>query len=137
MSYLKQYVFLSDLIPFLKKSVQNETVQAKKTKQKNKTKKQNKTKQNYFRVGELKGGPMKSDFPQIKLSSNPFKTNFMSWDIDLGSMNSFSLLKLKFRFLLFEKRSFWSILGCASYFFSFDGRLTLTLGQNSNFKFST
>ena len=71
-----------------------------------------------FRGGELDGGLKKSGFPQIIISSKPFKINFMSWDIDLGSMNPFPLLKLKFRFLLFEKWSFWSILGGCIIFFS-------------------
>ena len=50
-----------------------------------------------------KGGPKKNGFPQIIISSKPSKTNFMFWDIDLGSMNSFPLLKLKLKFLLFVK----------------------------------
>ena len=42
----------------------------------------------------------------------------MSWEIDLGSMNPFPLLKLQLRFLLFERRSFWLILGgCIIFFF--------------------
>ena len=52
MSYLKQYVFLSNLIPFLKKSVKNETMRAK----------------ILFRGGELEGGLKKSGFPQIIIS---------------------------------------------------------------------
>ena len=73
MSSLKQYVFLSNLIPFFKKSV----------------KKWDSAGQKLFRGGGLKGGLKKNGCPQIVISLKPFKTIFMSWDIDLGSMNSF------------------------------------------------
>ena len=101
-SYLKQHVFLSTLTPLSKKSVKKWRCAGQKS----------------ISGWRLKGGHKKNGFPQIVISSKLFKTIFMSWNIDLGSMNSFPLLKLKFRLILFEKRSFWSILGgCVMFFF--------------------
>ena len=57
----------------------------------------------------------------------------MSWDTDLGSMSPFPLFKLHIKFLSLGKRHFRAILG-GCMIFSFDCRITLTLGENSNFK---
>ena len=74
MSYLKQYVFLSNLIHFFKKIGRK-----RRECEQNKTK-QNKTKP-LFRCGGggAKGGCKQNGFPQIINSSKSFKTNFMSW----------------------------------------------------------
>ena len=103
MFFLKQDVFLSNLIRFLKKSVKKWDSAGQKT---------------ISGGGGVKGGLRKNGFPQILISSKPFITIFMSWDIDFGSMNPFTWLKLQFRFLLLENRSSWSILGgCIIFFF--------------------
>ena len=62
MSYLKQYVFLCNLILFFKNRSKYETARAKKL----------------FRGEGLKGDIKKNDFPQIVISLKPFKTIFMT-----------------------------------------------------------
>ena len=84
--------------------------------------KKNKTKQNhYFGVGGLKGVVSKMVFLKL-LTVQSLSRPILCPGIDLGSMNLhvFSLSKLKFRFLLFEKQSFWSIFNiweCVIFFF--------------------
>ena len=100
MSYLKQYVFLSNLIHFFKKIGQK----MRECKQK---KKQNKTKPLFRGGGGLKGVVSKMVFLKL-LTVQSLSRPILCPGIDLGSMNLhvFSLSKLKFRFLLFEKQSF-------------------------------
>ena len=83
---------------------------------------------------ELEGGLKKNGFTQIVFISKTFKINFMSWDTDLGSMSPFPLSKIPIEFLSLGKRHFQAILGGVHDFFSFDCHITLTLGENSNFR---
>ena len=89
-------------MPFLKKSV----------------KKWDSVGQNSISGWGARGGSEEKWFSSNYNQFIAFQDQLMSWDVDLGSMNPFPLLKLKFRFLLFEKRFFWSILGgCIIFFF--------------------
>ena len=79
----------------------------------------------------------KNGFPQIIIGSRPYKTKFMSWDINLGAMNPFPLLELNFKFLLFSKTVFFDRFQGGASYFSFSGCVTLNLGKNPNSECST
>ena len=76
---------------------------------------------------QTEGGLKKNGFTQISFVSKTFKTNFMSWDTDLGSISPLPLLKLHIKFSSLGKRRFWSILGGCMIFFSFGCRIIIIM----------
>ena len=90
MSYLKQYVFLSNLIPFLKKSVKKWDSAGQKT----------------ISGSGAKGGLKKNGLPQIIISLKPFKANFMSWDQRSWVNESIPTFEIKIKIFIVWKMIF-------------------------------